>query len=74
VDPIWTTSPFRSADYLTLVESRPCFTAEVVPELRGRFWVRFADGKETWVAPTPDGWAHIPQPGDRVAVTRNAGI
>jgi len=48
------------ADYLTLVESRPCVTAEVVQELRGRFRVRFADGKETWVVPVEDVWPHRP--------------
>jgi hypothetical protein len=36
-----------AADYLTLVESRPCVTAMVVQELRDRFRVRFAEGTET---------------------------
>jgi hypothetical protein len=63
-----------AADYLTLVESRPCVTAEVVQELRGRFRVRFADGTETWVSPPPDVWQHQPQPDDRVSVTRTGGI
>jgi hypothetical protein len=62
-----------AADYRTLVESRPCVTAEVVQELRGRFRVRFADGTERWVAPTPDVWRHRPQPGDRVSVTWGGG-
>ncbi len=62
------------ADYLTLVETRPCVTAEVVQELRGRVRVRFADGKERWVSPTPDVWHHRPQPGDRVSVTWTGGM
>jgi hypothetical protein len=61
------------AEYLTLVESRPCVTAEVVQELRGRFRVRFADGKETCVVPVPDVWQHEPRPDDRVSVTWGAG-
>jgi hypothetical protein len=63
-----------TAEYLTLVESRPCVTAALVQELRGRFWVRFADGKETWVSPTPGVWEHRPQPGDRVSVCWSSGI
>jgi hypothetical protein len=62
------------ADYLTRVESRPCVTAEVVQELRGRFRVGFPDGTETWVAPVPDTWQHEPQAGDRVAVRWASGI
>ena len=58
------------ADYLTLVESRPCVTAEVVQELRGRFRVRFADGKETWVVPVDDVWRHRPEADDRVDLGR----
>jgi hypothetical protein len=54
-----------AADFLTLVESRPCVTAEVIQELRGRVRVRFADGKETWVSPTPEVWQHRPRPGRR---------
>ena len=61
-------------DYLTLVESRPCVTAEVVQELRGRFRVRFPDGTEKWVAPVPDVWKHEPQADDRVTVFWTGGI
>jgi hypothetical protein len=35
--------------------------------------VRFADGKETRVSPTPV-WQHEAQPGDRVTVSWNDGI
>jgi hypothetical protein len=61
------------ADYLTLVESRPCVSEEVVQELRGRFRVRFADGTQKWVAPVPDVWQHQPQADDRVCVTWGGG-
>jgi hypothetical protein len=63
-----------AADYLTLVESRPCVTVEVVQELRGRIRVKFAAGKETWVVPVPDIWQREPHPGDRAAVTWGSGI
>jgi hypothetical protein len=62
------------ADYQTLVESRPCVSAEVVQKLRGRFRERFADGTEKWVAPVPDVWRHQPQPDDRVSVSWGGGI
>jgi hypothetical protein len=58
------------AEYLTLVECRPCVTAEVVQELRGRFRVKFADGTEKWVAPVEDVWRHQPEADDRVDLLR----
>jgi hypothetical protein len=58
------------ADYLTLVESRPCVTAEVVQELRGRFRVRFPDGTEKWVVPIEDVWRHRPEADDQVGLNR----